>query len=50
MVRALRIVLISRFSELTDEQNRKIDEANLDQLASYLEGVSTAKTVDETLR
>ena len=47
--KALRIVLISRFSELTDEQNRKIDGANLDQLTNYLERVSGAKTVDEAL-
>ncbi len=48
--KALRIVLISRFSELTGEQNRKIDDANLDQLVNYLERASAAKTVDEALR
>ncbi len=48
--KALGIVLISRFSELTVEQNRKIDDANLNQLADYLERVCVAKTVAEVLR
>ncbi len=48
--KALRLILKSRFHELTEEQNSKISGADLVQLDIYLDRAFVARTADEVLR
>ncbi len=48
--KALRLILLSRFRDLTDDQNRKIDVASFEQLDTFLDRAFVVGTVDEVLR